>query len=92
MATTHMSDTTSFRPALLWVFRREYEAITCEVDIRAGGRCEVRTVPQWDPSLSLVEPFDSPVDAMRRHAEVSRRLMEIGWTVADRVPMQPLAA
>src|SRR5687768_10232627 len=32
MATTHMSEAKSFRPALLWVFRREFEAITCEVD------------------------------------------------------------
>jgi hypothetical protein len=79
------------RPVLMWVFRRDYAAITCEV-VNRSGRCEVRTVPQWDPSLAVVEPFDNAGDALMRHAQVAERLREIGWHVADRVPMQPLAA
>ena len=80
------------RPALLWVFRREFDAITCGVDISASGRCEVRTVPQWDPSLAVVEPFERAADALQRHAEVAKRLREIGWTVAEHVPVHQLAA
>jgi hypothetical protein len=79
------------RSVLLWVFRRDFDAITCGVDVSASGKCEVRTVPHWDASLALVEPFESPVDALHRHAEVARRLREIGWVVADHVPMQPAA-
>ena len=80
------------RPVLLWVFRRDSEAITCQVDINATGRCEVRVIPQWDTSLAVVQPFARAGDALRRHAEVARTLREIGWTVADHVPVQPLAA
>jgi hypothetical protein len=49
-------------------------------------------VPHWDTSLALVEPFESAGDALRRHAEVASRLREIGWSVADYVPMSALAA
>ncbi len=80
------------QPALLWVFRRNFESITSEVDVTAAGACAVRTVPQWDPSLAIVERFDNPVDALRRHAEIARRLREIGWAVADHVPVRPAAA
>lgn len=80
------------RPVLLWVFRRDFDAITCEVDVDTSGHCEVRVVPQWAPSLSVVERFDNAADALRSHAEIARRLREIGWTVADHVPVQSLAA
>ena len=80
------------RSVLLWVFRRDFDAITCGVDVSASGTCEVRTVPHWDASLAVVEPFESAGDALRRHAEVASRLREIGWVVADHVPMQPMAA
>ena len=80
------------RPVILWVFRRDFDAITCQVDVNASGGCEVRTVPQWNPSLALVEPFERPGDALQRHAEVARRLREIGWQVADHVPVPSLAA
>jgi hypothetical protein len=78
-------------PVLLWVFRRDFDAITCQVDVSASG-CEVRVIPQWDLSLAVVERFDRAGDALRRHAEVSSTLREIGWTLADHVPLRPLAA
>ena len=82
----------SSRPVLLWVFRRDFEAITCGVDVSASGRCQVRTVPQWDPSLAMIEPFEHAGDALQRHAEVASRLREIGWVLADHVPVRALAA
>lgn len=82
----------SSHPVLLWVFRRGVEAITCEVDVTRSGACEVRTIPQWDASLAMIETFTNPVDALRRHAEIATRLREIGWSVADHVPVQPVAA
>lgn len=75
----------SARPVLLWVFRKDQDAITCEVEINAAGTCEVRTVPQWDPSLAVVEPFERAGDALQRHAEVAGRLRDLGWGAADHV-------
>jgi hypothetical protein len=75
------------RPVLRWVFRRNHEAITCEVDVNASGTCEVRTVPEWNPALAVVEGFDRAGDALQRHAEVAARLRELGWGAADHVPV-----
>ena len=80
------------QPVLLWVFRRDFDSITCEVDVHPSGGCEVRVVPQWDPSLALVEPFERAADALHCHAELAQRLRDIGWTVADHVPVYPAAA
>jgi hypothetical protein len=85
--TSQTSAPAPLRPVLLWVLRNDFDAITLGVDVSDSGRCEVRTVPHWDTSLALVEPFDSAADALRRHAEVASRLREIGWVVADHVPM-----
>ena len=82
---------TAVRPLLLWVFRRDGDAITCGV-VAASGGYEVRVVPQWDSSLAVVQRFDRPADALRRHAQIARRLREIGWTVADHVPVLAAAA
>lgn len=78
---------TAARPVLLWVFRKDYDAITCEVDVNSTGTCEVRTVPQWNTSLAVVEPFARPGDALRRHAEVAARLRDLGWASVDHVPV-----
>ena len=82
----------SSRPVLLWVLRRDFDVITCGVDVNASGRCEVRTVPHRDPSLAVIEPFASAGEALQRHAEVAYRLRETGWVVAERVPAPALAA
>ena len=80
------------RPLLLWVFRRHFDAITCGVAVNASGDCEVRVVPEWDPSLAIVQRFDNTGDALRHHAQIARHLREIGWSVADHVPVLELAA
>lgn len=85
-----LHSSTPSRPVLLWVFRRDSDAITCGVEVAPSGRCAVRTVPHWNPSLSVVEPFDCAVEAMQRHAEVAHRLREIGWVV-DHMPVQRAA-
>jgi hypothetical protein len=70
------------RPVLRWTFQKNSDAITCEVDVHASGACEVRTVPQWNPALAIVEGFDCPVEALQRHAEVAARLRDLGWGTA----------
>jgi hypothetical protein len=93
MYTSQLPTTTaSSRPVLLWVLRRDFDVITCGVDVNASGRCEVRTVPHSDPTLAVVEPFDNAGDALQRHAEVAYRLREVGWVVADRMAVAAQAA
>jgi hypothetical protein len=55
--------------------------------VNASGTCEVRTVPEWNPALAVVEGFDRAGDALQRHAEVAARLRELGWGAADHVPV-----
>jgi hypothetical protein len=60
-------------------------AVTCQLDIRGNGSYEVCIVPHWDPSLSVIEHYDSPTPALLRHAEIARSLREDGWMVIDHV-------
>ena len=67
-----------------WVFRRNDETLTCDVDI-SGGRCyEVYVVPHWDVSQAVVERFRAPLSAFERHAEIARRLRASGWMMTSR--------
>ena len=80
------------RPVLLWVFRRDFNALTCEIAVNAAGACEVRVIPQWDSSLATCERFGHVSEALRRHAEIASALRDIGWTVVEHVPVRTLAA
>ncbi len=73
------------RPAsvavLRWVFLRGLNALTCE--IRSSGRAafDVCVVPHWDVAAAIVERYDRPGTALRRHAEIAHSLRQSGWTV-----------
>jgi hypothetical protein len=69
-------------PMLRWVFQRDSEMLTCEVDA-AGRRWEVCVVPHWDVASAVIERFDQPLSALERHAEIARRLRDAGWSVVD---------
>ena len=72
-------------PIVRWVFHRGSEALTCEVDARQTGEgYDICVVPHWDVTSAVVEPVDSTVSALRRHAEIARALREAGWSVARR--------
>lgn len=64
---------------LKWVFRRDDQAITCEIAANRRHSFEVSFVPHWDRSASVIERFDAAHDAFLRHAEVARQLRETGW-------------
>ena len=68
---------------LRWVFRRNGQAITCEIDANPAPAFEVSLVPHWNVSASAIERFDGAHDAFLRHAEVARRLRDAGWVRAD---------
>lgn len=64
---------------LRWVFRRDDQAITCEIAANRRHSFKVSFVPHWDRSASVIERFDAAHDAFLRHAEVARELRETGW-------------
>jgi hypothetical protein len=72
-------------PLVRWIFERNGNAITCEIDMNDEHTCEVAVIPHWDAASSVVEHFDGPMGAMERHAELAVALLEEGWTVTDRV-------
>jgi hypothetical protein len=66
-----------------WVFQRENETLTCEIDVTASNRYDVCVVPHWNVGASVIEQFDAPLSALWRHADIARRLRDTGWTVVD---------
>ena len=80
------------RPVLRWVFRRDVNALTCEIAVNSAGACEVRVTPQWDSSLATCEGFGHVSEALHRHAEIASALRDIGWTDVEHVPVRTLAA
>jgi hypothetical protein len=81
-------------PVLRWIFQRDSQAITCELDVRPNRLYEVCVVPHWDVESAIVEQFDGPTAAMLRHAEIARALRESKWVLTDHLPAgdAPLAA
>lgn len=77
---------------LRWVFRRQHDAITCEIDAAGDHAFEVCIVPHWDVSASTIERFDAAYRAFERHAELARRLRESGWLRASSRHARPSAA
>ncbi len=66
--------------------------LTCEVDMRRNQRSyEVCVVPHWNVSSSIIETYDTPVGALRRHAQVARSLREAGWALAAHVAVRDAA-
>jgi hypothetical protein len=39
----------------------------------------VCVLPHWNLSDSMVERFNAPASALRRHAEIASQLREAGW-------------
>ncbi len=89
MLTTAIAATPSSEAArvamLRWVFGRNAEAITCEIDFIDGEGDDVSVVPHWAVSSSAVEHFSSPLQALERHAELALALREQGWTMIGSV-------
>jgi hypothetical protein len=70
-------------PLLRWVFQRENQLITCQLD-REGRQSSytLSLVPHWDVRQAVSENFDAGVSAFRGHATVAERLRSQGWTLA----------
>jgi hypothetical protein len=68
-------------PIIRWQFERGDHHLTCMVNA-APSAYEVATVPLWDVRHAAVEAFDSPTEALHRHAAIAADLREDGWTLA----------
>ena len=65
---------------LRWIYLRGTRALTCEVRV-FGKTYDVSVVPHWDVSSSVIETFESPASALRRHAEIASSFRQAGWSM-----------
>lgn len=67
-----------------WILQRGRENLTCQVDVRRNGATtyEIAVVPHANVQWGSVEAVRSPLAALQRHAEITNRLLEHGWSVA----------
>jgi hypothetical protein len=87
--TTQKSTNTHPRPLKVeptcivrWVFHCGSDALTCAIE--AGSHrssYDVCILPHWNLSETTVERFDTPANALRRHAEIASFLHESGWVI-----------
>ena len=83
--TTSINRRISAKPAesagiLRWIFLRGTRVLTCE--IRSFGKTyDVSVVPHWDVSASVIESFERPASALRRHAEIASYFRQAGWSL-----------
>jgi hypothetical protein len=68
---------------LRWQFRMHDRMITCGVSRLEGHQFSVVTLPHWDIKSGIVETFDDPASALRRHALIAEELRSAGWSVAS---------
>ena len=77
---------------LRWVFVRGTTALTCEVRVCGKETYDVSVVPHWDISSSVIETYDRPASALRRHAEIAWHFREAGWILVRESSRQTAGA
>ena len=71
-------------PLIRWQFARGEQHLTCAVLAEpTTSSYEVATVPLWDVGSAALETFESPSDALHRHAAIAAGLRDAGWTLAS---------
>jgi hypothetical protein len=72
---------------LRWIFVRGTNAVTCEIRVNGPHSHDVCVLPHWNLSSAIVDRYDRPARAFRRHAEIAQRFREAGWTlIRQRTP------
>jgi hypothetical protein len=67
---------------LRWTFRRDDDAIVCELGLTGEDReYELRVPAEWNPTHRAVERFDDALTAFQRHAMIERTLLDAGWVL-----------
>ncbi|HEY6211716.1 MAG TPA: hypothetical protein VIW45_05495 [Vicinamibacterales bacterium] len=85
--TTRMTRPRAQSVAILrWVFARGRRLISCEIRWNGPRSHDVCVVPHWSVDQAVVEHFDRPSDALRRHAEIASSFREAGWILMRERP------
>lgn len=64
------------------MFRRQAQAVTCEVEFDSRrSSYDVSLVPHEAVLSTIVETFDCASSALRRHAEIASSLRDAGWAL-----------
>ena len=81
-----MTESQATTPLIRWQFERGDRHVACMINLaletQTAAAFEVATVPLWDVAHAAVESFDSPREAIHRHAAIAADLREAGWTLA----------
>jgi hypothetical protein len=65
---------------LRWIFRRDQEAVVCELGLNGDDSSyELRFNPPWNLEGVHTELFDDVVQAFQRNAAIERTLIDEGW-------------
>jgi hypothetical protein len=83
LCTWMSSSTTATDPPQLrilrWVFRRDFDCLTCELRF-AGDDCfELCTIPPYPTSINGLERFSQADHALQRQCELEAALIHDGW-------------
>ena len=69
---------------LRWTFRRQEEAVVCELGLNAADTAyELRVDPASNPAGVTTESFDDAMSAFERHAAIERILVDGGWMLEE---------
>jgi hypothetical protein len=70
---------------LRWTFRKGSRSITCQLENNvAASSYDVFVIPHWDIGSTVVEGTTTPIEALRRHAQIARGLRAAGWALDRR--------
>jgi hypothetical protein len=65
---------------LRWTFRREEEAVVCELGLTGDDSAyELRVTSERNPTGVARELFDDAMSAFARHTAIERILVDDGW-------------
>jgi hypothetical protein len=65
---------------LRWTFRRDREAVVCELGLNTDESAyQLRITPSSSRHANTTETFDEAMPAFQRHAAIERELIEEGW-------------
>ena len=68
---------------LRWIFQRDNQTLTCQVDRRPGaGSYTLSLIPHSNATAEIAETFSTAWSAFRRHAMIASELRRSGWTLA----------
>lgn len=73
-----MSRPRTSRTLLAWVFCRENNLVTCQLE-QEGDRYRVRLLPSRGLRRTVIDTFDAGLSAFQRHAALAAELRCLGW-------------